>query len=300
MAREVKLATVQPPCPDAVLRNEEMIDIALQLTDAQGREGPDIVLLPELINIFEVEDHPLSLEDSASTEAVAELTDRFAELAARHGMHLILPVGELREDGLYNSAILLDRQGREIGRYDKTHISQPEKLIYPNIQAGEDFPVFDLDFGRIGIMTCYDCNFPEVSMIYAMKGVEVLFYPRWQSGPSEIYFEIQMRARALDQGIFLVSSSFGVRDGIPWKPGMLFGRSCIIGRDGIILADVGHDQGYVSRCVDLEKPFLVECLDDSMGKGLIKDFNRLILEDRRPDLIREALRDVLESQTAIS
>ncbi len=221
------------------------------------------------------------------------MTARFAELAARYEMYLILPVGELRADGLYNSAILLDRQGQEIGRYDKTHISQPEKLIYHNIQAGEEFPVFDLDFGRIGIMTCYDCNFPEVAMIYAMKGVEVLFYPRWQSGPSEIYFEIQMRARALDQGIFLVSSSFGVRDGLPWKPGMLFGRSCIIGRDGTILADAGHEQGYVSRRADLEKPFLVECLDDSMGQGLIKDFGRLIIEDRRPELIREALREAL-------
>ena len=293
MAREVKLATVQPPCPDDYLRNHEMVEIALQLTEEQGREGPDIVLLPELINLFEVEGHQLPLEEAASESAVADLTARFAELAARYEMYLILPVGELRADGLYNSAILLNRQGQEIGRYDKTHISQPEKLIYPNIQAGEEFPVFDLDFGRIGIMTCYDCNFPEVAMIYAMKGVEVLFYPRWQSGPSEIYFEIQMRARALDQGIFLVSSSFGVRDGLPWKPGMLFGRSCVIGRDGTILADAGHEQGAVSRRVDLERPFLVECLDDSMGQGLIKDFGRLIIEDRRPELIREALREAL-------
>ena len=293
MAREVTLASVQPPCPDASLRNAEMIEIALQLTEKLGRERPDIVLLPELINLFEVEGHQLPLEEAASEEAVAELTARFAELAARYEMYLILPVGELRADGLYNSAILLNRQGQEIGRYDKTHISQPEKLIYPNIQAGEEFPVFDLDFGRIGIMTCYDCNFPEVAMIYAMKGVEVLFYPRWQSGPSEIYFEIQMRARALDQGIFLVSSSFGVRDGLPWKPGMLFGRSCVIGRDGTILADAGHEQGAVSRRADLERPFLVECLDDSMGQGLIKDFGRLIIEDRRPELIREALREAL-------
>ena len=257
MAREVTLASVQPPCPDASLRNAEMIEIALQLTEKLGRERPDIVLLPELINLFEVEGHQLPLEEAASEEAVADLTARFAELAARYEMYLILPVGELRADGLYNSAMLLDRQGQEIGRYDKTHISQPEKLIYPNIQAGEEFPVFDLDFGRIGIMTCYDCNFPEVAMIYAMKGVEVLFYPRWQSGPSEIYFETQMRARALDQGIFLVSSSFGVRDGLPWKPGMLFGRSCVIGRDGTILADAGHEQGAMFPGAPIWKsPFL--------------------------------------------
>jgi predicted amidohydrolase len=293
MTRLVQLATVQPPFPDAVLRNADMMEMALQLADEAGQQGSDIVLLPELINIYEVEGADMPLEEIAALPVVAALTARFAEIARQHSMYLILPVGELRPDGLYNSAILLDRDGVEIGRYDKTHVSQPERLLYPNIKAGDAFPVFDLDFGRIGIMTCYDCNFPEVALIYAMKGVETLFYPRWQSGPSEIFFEIQMRARALDHSIFLVSSSFGVRDGVPWKPGMLFGRSCVIGRDGTILADVGHEQGYVTRTVDLDRPHLIECLDESQGQGLIKELGQLLQEDRRPDLIRQALSETM-------
>lgn len=282
MAKLVHLTAIQPPSPDKVLRNADMLVAAHRLVEQAGELGSDVVLLPELINIYEIEGYDI-LSKAAQGE-VTKLVERFAVQAKKHKMYVILPVGEYREDGLYNTSIILGRDGVEVGRYDKTHISQPEYLVYEDIKGGEHLPTFDLDFGRIGIMTCYDCSFPEVAIIYALKGVDVLFYPRWQSGPSEIFFEIQMRARALDHAIFLVSSSFGVRDGVPWKPGMLFGRSCIIGRDGTILADAAHEEGLASITVDLERPRLVECLDESMGEGLIKEYRGLIREDRRPEL----------------
>jgi predicted amidohydrolase len=289
MTRNARLTAIQPPSPDKVLRNADMLRIAHELVDQAGDDGSDAVLLPELINTYEIEGMGGDVMQMAAPEVVESLIDSFGALARKHSMYVILPVGEARGNELYNSAILIDRSGREIGRYDKTHISQPELLLYPQIRAGNQFPVFDLDFGRVGIMTCYDCSFPEVAIIYALKGVDVLFYPRWQSGPSEIFFEIQMRARALDHSIFLVSSSFGVREGVPWKPGMLFGRSCVIGRDGTIIADAAHDQGIASARVDLDRPHLMECLDESQGQGLIKELGELLHQDRRPDLYREIL-----------
>lgn len=297
MTRIARMTAIQPPSPDKVLRNADMLQVAYALTDEAGQMGSDIVLLPELINTYEIEGYGGDVMQMASPEVIGRLKDQFSGLAQKHHMYLILPVGEARGDLLYNSAILFDRSGNEIGRYDKTHISQPELLLYPQIRAGNSFPTFDLDFGRVGIMTCYDCNFPEVAIIYAMKGVDVLFYPRWQSGPSEIFFEIQMRARALDHAIFLVSSSFGVRDGFPWKPGMLFGRSCVIGRDGTILADAAHEQGLATARVDLDRPRLIECLDESQGAGLIKELGELIRQDRRPELYREIVEQELHRVT---
>ena len=284
MGKSVILTAVQPPFPDKVLRNKDMLDIAYRLTEQAGEIGSDIVLLPEVINLYEVIE--IDLIEMASPKVVNALFEKYSGLAKKYQMYVILPIGEMRSDGLYNSAILIGRDGVEIGRYDKTHISQPEHLLYKDIQAGNSLPVFDLDFGRIGIMTCYDFSFPEVAIIYALKGTDVVFYPRWQSGPSEIFFDIQMRARALDHAMFIVSSSFGVRDGIPWKPGMLFGRSCIIGRDGTILGEAGHESGLATATVDIERPRLIECLDESHGEGLIKDYRQLIHQDRRPDLYK--------------
>jgi len=282
MARWVHLTAVQPPSPDKEIRNANMMEAAHRLVEQAGDLGSDIVLLPELINLYEIKGYDILFK--AAPDEVERLVESFASQAAKHKMYVILPVGEYRDDGLYNTAIILDRNGIEVGRYDKTHISQPEYVVYGNIKGGDSLPTFDLDFGRIGIMTCYDCYFPEVAIIYALKGVDVLFYPRWQSGPSEIFFEIQMRARALDHAIFLVSASYGVRDGVPWKPGMLFGRSCVIGRDGTILVDAAHEEGLASVAVDLERPRLIECLDESIGEGLIKEYRGLTHEDRRPEL----------------
>jgi predicted amidohydrolase len=67
---------------------------------------------------------------------------------------------------------------------------------------------------------------------------------------------------------------------------MLFGRSCVIGRDGTILADAGHEVGLATAEVDLDKPRLVEGLDTFRGEGLIRDRRKQILEDRRPELYR--------------
>jgi predicted amidohydrolase len=260
-----------------------MLAAALELIDRAAEVGSDAVLLPELINIYELGGVDVDLAVQAGPRLVT-LKERVAEKAARHAMYVILPVAEARNDGLYNTSIIFGRDGKIIGAYDKTHISQPERLQYPRMQAGDSLPTFDLDFGRIAIMTCYDCSFPEVATTYALKGTEVLFYPRWQSGPSEIFFEIQMRARALDNSLFLVSSSFGVAPGVAWKPGMLFGRSCIIGRDGTILSDAGHEAGLATTVVDLDRAMLVECLDASQGEGLIRNIRELLQEDRRPEL----------------
>ena len=73
---------------------------------------------------------------------------------------------------------------------------------------------------------------------------------------------------------------------------MAFAFSCVIGRDGTILADAGHPQGCVSRRVDLNLPNLMECLYAGVGQGLIKEQGRLLAADRRPELIPAASREV--------
>lgn len=284
MGKTIRLTAVQPPHPyseKSTLRTPDILEVALELIDEAGILGSDIALLPELINVFD------TVEVDVAAMAGPQLPPLLEKVSARakmHNMYIIFPVAEMRDDGLYNTAIIFGRDGAQVGRYDKTHISQAEYNLYPSIKAGNNLPTFDLDFGRIGIMTCYDCYFPEVAVVYSLKGADVLFYPRWQSGPSEISFEIQMRDRAIDHAVVLVTSSFGVEPDVAWKPGYLLGRSCVVGRDGTILADAGHAVGLASAVVEFDKPRLIECLDECMGEGLVRDLRELILHDRRPEL----------------
>lgn len=279
MARDTRLTAIQPPHPSEILSTDGMLTRALDLVEQAGRVGSDIALLPELVNVY-----PLKGK-GATQKAEAELASLAAAVAQRakqYGMYVILPVLDKRADSFYNSAWLIDRSGQLIGKYDKVHLT-PMEIDFYGVKPGSEYSVFDLDFGRIGIIICADGVFPEPSIIYALQGVDVLFWPRWMSGHSEISFEIQMRCRAIDYALHVVSSSFGVPHDVAWRPGMLFGRSCVISHDGTIIADAGHQEGIATAVVDLDDRRLVQRLDPYFGDGYFADLREIRLAERRPD-----------------
>lgn len=129
----------------------------------------------------------------------------------------------------FNTAVLFDRKGEFIGRYDKTHLTIEE--LFDGLSCGADYPVFDLDFGRIAVHICYDEWFPEVSRLYAHKGAEILFLPVWGGKP------MTWRTRALDNNIYFVASSIT-------PPNM------VIDSSGRIIAET-HDDGIAYADLNL-------------------------------------------------
>ena len=106
-----------------------------------------------------------------------------------------------RDGGLiFNTAVLFDRQGNLVGRYRKVHPYWPEE-VWDGITPGDDFPVFSLDVGKVGIMTCYDSWFPEVSRLLALRGAELILFPSAGYEPS------LLPARAIDNRCYVVASS---------------------------------------------------------------------------------------------
>jgi predicted amidohydrolase len=287
MARKVRLTAVQAPHPNQQIRNADMLRAAFALIDEAGILGSDLTLLPELINIYDVAE--VNVESRSGPELPGLLSQVSAK-ARQYNMYIVFPVAETRGEAMYNTSIIFGRDGRVLGRYDKTHLAPQEYELWPKLKPGSSLPTFDLDFGRVGIMTCYDGFFPEIAMSYGLRGVDVLLWPRWMSGPSEITFELQMRMRAIDNFLILVTSSYGVAPGVAWKPGMLFGRSCVIGRDGTILADSGHDAGVASVVVNVDQPKLMDIVDEAFGGGRVEDLAKLLRHDRRPELYGEIVK----------
>lgn len=283
--RQVRIAAIQPPIePGSIFstKTEELVETALTMVEEAGRTGADLIVLPELFNVFGMGVEAAKAHAAAHT---AGLIARVSSLAAAYRCHIVLPVLEQRNTHFYNSSKVIDRTGHLVGWYDKTHLTSAEVEWY-DMAPGDTYPVFQLDFGRMGIMTCYDGYYPEVARIYALEGVDILCYPSWQSGPSEIVMETQMRSRSIDNFIFVVRSSFGYRPEVAWRPGMFFGRSCIIDRDGTIVADAGHHQGAALAIVDLDRPRLMDVLDDG---GDVRNLHDLTFGDRRPDTYHRLL-----------
>lgn len=277
--RNVKIAAVQPPiAPGSILNTETgpLLETALDMVEEAGRERADLIVLPELLNVFGMRMEEAQAHAALHTPALIE---RVSRLAASHRTHIVLPVLEQRGGHYYNSVKVIDRQGQVLGWYDKVHLTAAE-IDWYNMRPGEGYPTFDLDCGRLGIMTCYDGYFPEVARIYALQGVDILCYPAWQSGPSEIVMETQMRSRSIDNCIVLVRSSFGYASEVAWRPGMFFGRSCVIDRDGNTVVDAGHHRGIALATVDLDRPRLMDVLDDG---GDVRNLRDLTFGDRRPN-----------------
>ncbi|MHB0958599.1 MAG: carbon-nitrogen hydrolase family protein [Pirellulaceae bacterium] len=134
-------------------------------------------------------------------------TDRISQAAAKHQLYVIVGCWEVHPDGSFaNTALLFDRRGEITGRYHKVHAavdqyegippwSQPlqgkdaEWFLRNDpewaMQRGDNFPVFDLDFGRIGILTCYDGWFPETFRILSLQGAELLVWINGRRGGVE-------------------------------------------------------------------------------------------------------------------
>jgi predicted amidohydrolase len=108
---------------------------------------------------------------------------------------------EREGEAVYNTAVLIDRQGRVAGKYRKVYI--PREEIEVGITPGNDYPVFDTDFGRIGIMICWDSEYPEPARALALQGAEIILLPIWDGDKTLV------KARAIENHLFLVESSYG-------------------------------------------------------------------------------------------
>jgi predicted amidohydrolase len=191
---------------------------------------------------------------------------------------VIVPTYELDEGQVRNSAVILDRAGHLAGRYVKVHTVPREKESY-GVVAGQEYPTFDLDFARVGIMICYDAYFPEVARILALAGAEVIFFPSLQRSYGEGNIEVQVRARALDNAVHIVRSGYGVAVDRAWLPGDIAGLSCIVNDEGRIVANCGKHEGFVTARVDLDRPRRGRrSYGDDVG-----EMRRFLIEDRRPD-----------------
>ncbi len=283
MRRPVHIAVVQPPAVSETVSHAQMRDTALELVATAGAAGADVICLPEYLNVMGCD------EEAWREPGPAEQDPFFLEisrLARQHSMNAVLPLLEGRDGDRYNTSLIIDRVGHVVGRYDKTHLTAVEREDQ-QIRAGDEYPVFDLDIGRLGVMTCYDGHFPEVAGLLNLAGAELIMFPSLQRRLTAEQLELQVRCRAIDNCVWIARSSYGHADDVPWMPGMTAGKSCIVDFEGTVLADAGPRVGVVSHIADLDRPRTKE---RSFG-GSLGDARDFLRADRRPGTYDGLTRD---------
>ena len=221
-------------------------------------------------------------------EAVEKIPDGptvklMQDIAKQHGMVLIVPIYEEEQTGIYyNSAAVIDADGKYLGKYRKTHIPHVapgfwEKFYFRPGNLG--YPCFDTAFARIGVYICYDRHFPEGARCLGLNGAEIIFNPSATvAGLSEYLWKLEQPAHAVANGYF-VGAINRVGTEAPWNIGEFYGQSYFCDPRGQILAEGSRDQDQL----------IVADLDMDKIREVRNTWQ--FFRDRRPDAYGEIVAD---------
>jgi len=206
--------------------------------DAAGKLGLDIVCLGEVIQ---------SVGTSATILDCAQpipgpATEQLGRAAKKNNIYVVAGINEKVGDVVYNTGVLIDRKGNLAGKYRKVHLLREEWK--EGVRPGDQYPVFETDFGKVAIQICYDWFFPEPESIFALKGAEIIFAPTWGNTLPDadgcVNGETTFRVRARDNGVYMV-------------PCVYDGNSMVIDPMGRILATSNGKTGVFWAEIDLNE-----------------------------------------------
>lgn len=217
---------------------EKNLKLWCEQIDAAGKLGLDIVCLGEVITIVGTGRSVKDCAEPIGGPAARQL----GQAARRNRIWVVAGLTEQAGDVVYNTAVLLDRQGQIAGKYRKVHL--PREEWKNGVRPGHTYPVFQTDFGKIAIQICYDWFFPEAAAIFALRGAEIIFAPTWGNTlPDEdgrVNGESVFRVRARDNGVYMVPSVYD-------------GNSLVIDPMGRILASNRGKEGVFWAEIDLNR-----------------------------------------------
>ena len=263
--RTLRVALVQE-------RNQGEADANLTLIETRVAEaaaaGARLVLLQELHNGPYFCQHESVDEFDRAEPIPGPSTARLGALARRHGVVIVASLFERRAPGLYhNTAVVLESDGRLVGRYRKMHIPDDpgfyEKFYFTPGDLG--FEPIDTSVGRLGVLVCWDQWYPEAARLMALAGADLLLYPTaigWDpdDAPAEKTRQrdawiLSHRGHAVANGLPVLSCNRGGREPSPLGAAGIdfWGHSHALGPQGEFLAQVGTEPALLVCDVDLAR-----------------------------------------------
>ena len=257
---------------------EQMLETVVAVADEQAARDTDIIAMQEMSRGH----NPERLDGPAVTA--------FSDLARRHNTHVVLPIDRTDGERRFNSAVLIDRSGEVVCVYDKVYPFWSELKcdvgeLDPPITIGREAPVYQADFGRVGMAICFDANFDEVWHRMADQAVELVIWPSAYSAG------MSLQAHAINHNFYIVTATY-TRDCAVYD---------ITGRE--VFYEKSEDEIHISRVtVDLDRgiyhtnfniekrdKLLAEHADDVEQELLLEREQWFVLRAKRPGVSARAL-----------
>lgn len=245
----MKVALIQMSVQKEKLDN---INKARTLIAEVSSKGVDFVVLPEMFNCpYETNFFPNYAEEEGGYTY-----QELSKLAKKYNIYLIAgSIPEKDGDKVYNTSYVFDKTGKSIAKHRKVHLFE---ITYPNgiefresdtLSSGNNITTFETEFGKMGLMICFDIRFVEMARLMTLEGVKAIFVPaafNMTTGPA--HWEITFRARAIDNQVFMLgcspsNDSYGSYEA--------YGNSIVIDPWGNILDRLKYKEDYIITEIDL-------------------------------------------------
>jgi N-carbamoylputrescine amidase len=269
----LKIAGIQMICGQNPKKNLEKAQLLAEIA-VEG--GAKMICFQELFTThwFPVDIRPEHLQ--LAEEVPGPTTEAMQRIAQKAEVVMVLPLFEEDPRGLYfNTAVVIDADGKILGKYRKVHIPQiplwEEKAYFHPGDLG--FPVFATRYARVGVQICWDNFFPEGSRILALKGAQIIFSPTAAALASQEKWEKVICASATTSGVYILRVNRVGREAKQEFYGKTF---CASPEGELVDQPSGAQEGVVMSSIDLAE---------------IERTRRVwtFLQDRRPEIYCELL-----------
>ena len=266
--KKAVLASVYvPTCPTLEIALEKII----QAVDKAGEKNPDLIALSEVIYDFGA-GIPIP-ETAENIKEGGTFLNAMKEKAKQYSCYIVANLHEKDDDNhYYNTSVLIGRDGEVVGKYSKTHNSMSE--FEKGVTPGNEYPVFDTDIGKIGMLICWDAYFPEPARILTQNGADLIVVSTVGDAAHRHI------ARAMENGVYVLVS------------GNHFAN---LNNCGILPCKVIDPQGHIlSHTINENNPAVAEVdLGYKLRTGYLSipgtmtDPHNIYANDRRPDLYKQ-------------
>ena len=253
------------------------------LKKAVSQYAAELVVFPETVTTgYETDLDAGALWDLVD-EAPGRITRDIQAAARELGVYVVWPSYRrgAQRGVVYNSAILIGPDGEIVGIYDKTHPAPWERTDGGGwVTVGTQADVFETDLGNIGMIICYDGDFPELSRLLAVKGAEIIVRASALQRSYDIWY-ITNAARAYDNHVYLVASNLVGPDA---RGNYGFGHSMIVNPIAWRLAQARGTEEIIAARLDPDPLRYI-----TWGSKSLQTFDHL--EDRNLELYQEILKE---------
>lgn len=238
--RKVTVAAVNLR-PRNTTSREASVEKFRELVATKVTSGTDLILLPEGITIV---GNGKKYADVAET-IPGPTTATLSSLAKAKNAWIAAGIYEREGTTFYNTAVLIDRKGNVAGKYRKVYL--PREEVEGGLTPGNDYPVFETDFGKVGLMICWDLQYADPARALALRGAEMILVPIWGGN------ETLGKARAIENRVFIASSGYDY-------------PTYVMDPDGEILSIARENGTLATATIDLNRNYADKWLGDMRGR----------------------------------